>query len=90
MWYEWDEAKRIQTLIKRGVDFAEAGHFQWDTAQVVADDRGSYGESRLVATGFIGKRLYVMAFTIRGGVVRIISLRKANAREVKDYEKATD
>lgn len=90
MRYEWNEAKRIQTLIKRGVDFADAEMFQWKTAKVLADDRFSYGEDRFVATGFIGDRLYVMAFTMRGDVIRIISLRKANTREVKDYEKAAD
>jgi uncharacterized DUF497 family protein len=50
----------------------------------------SYGEKRFVATGFIGDRLHVMAFTVRSEVIRIISLRKANERERKEYEKNID
>ena len=36
-------------------------------------------------TGLIGARLYVLVFTLRETAVRIISLRKANSREVKRY-----
>jgi uncharacterized DUF497 family protein len=40
-----------------------------------------------VAIGYIGLRLHVLCFTPIDGGVRIISLRKANQREVKRYEK---
>ena len=40
---------------------------------------------RFVATGLLGTRLYVLVYTLRETVVRIISLRKANPREVKRY-----
>ncbi|MFT3814421.1 MAG: BrnT family toxin [Acidovorax sp.] len=49
------------------------------------DSRKRYGESRLTATGLIGARLFVLTFTLRGNAVRIISLRKANQREVRRY-----
>ena len=52
-----------------------------------ADAGKAIGKS---ATGYIADRLYTMAFTIRGDSVRIISLRKANDREIKTYEKTTD
>ena len=42
---------------------------------------GVYGEVRLQARGLINGRLYVIAFTQRGGNLRLISLRKANKRE---------
>ncbi|TCP10798.1 ribonuclease toxin BrnT of type II toxin-antitoxin system [Simplicispira metamorpha] len=38
--------------------------------------------------GLIGDRLYVMVFALRETAVRIISLRKANSREVKRYAAA--
>lgn len=60
--------------------------FDWDTALVVEDVRYEYGETRLRAFGFILGRLHVMVFTPRGRDVRIISLRKAKAREVRWYE----
>ena len=47
--------------------------------------RKSYGESRLCATGLVGTRLFVLMFTLRESAVRIISLRKANQREVRRY-----
>ena len=38
-----------------------------------------------IAAGLIGVRLFVLTFTLRGNAVRIISLRKANRREVQRY-----
>jgi len=87
--YEWDERKRSANLAKHGVDFHDAGTFEWDTGLVMDDDREDYGESRRVAVGFIGVRLHVMAFTYRGETVRIFSLRKASNREVKRYVEKT-
>jgi uncharacterized DUF497 family protein len=49
------------------------------------DDRKRYSEPRFVATGLIEQRLYVMVFCLREVSVRLISLRKANDREVKRY-----
>ena len=90
MKYEWDERKREQTLKKRGVDFEDVKEFKWDTARIITDTRDNYGEDRYVATGFIGGYLHVMAFTFRGEAVRVISLRKANVRERRDYEEVVD
>ena len=68
------------------VDFAEAEEFDWETALVIPDARADYGEPRYRAMGFIGRRLFALAFTPRSGTVRVVSLRKANPREVKCYE----
>jgi uncharacterized protein len=51
------------------------------------DDRGDYRELRERALGFIGVRLHMLVFTRRGDNIRIISLRKAEKKEVKDYVK---
>jgi uncharacterized DUF497 family protein len=40
-----------------------------------------YGEVRYRLYGRIGRRLFVVVYTVRGRAVRIISARKANARE---------
>ena len=37
----------------------------------------------------IGQRAHVVCFTPIEGGIRVISLRKANAREVRRYDKAT-
>lgn len=82
---EWDEDKRAANLKKHGADFSAALEFEWDTALTAADARQDYGEPRFVSIGFIGPRLHVLVWTPRGEQFRVISLRKANAREVKRY-----
>jgi hypothetical protein len=62
--------------------------FDWGNALVAPDDRRDYGEERFVSIGPINGRLHVLIFTARDATVRVISLRKANKREVKQYEKA--
>ena len=81
--YEWDETKRRTNLEKHGVDFALIESFEWETAAPEVDAR--HDETRLLATGFVGSRLYVVVYTWRGGNTRIISLRKANDREARRY-----
>jgi len=84
--YEWDEAKRVANLRKHGVDFEAVADFDWSAALLLEDARRDYGESRWIALGPIGRRIHCLAFTKRGGRIRIISLRKANRREVNRYE----
>jgi len=40
-----------------------------------------------VAVGFLDGRLHVLCFTPAENGIRVISFRKANTREVKDFEK---
>ena len=80
---EWDEAKRRSNQAKHRLDFTAIEAFDWDTASTKPDNR--YGEPRFVATGYIGSRLHIVVYTERGDRMRIISLRKANKREERDY-----
>lgn len=86
MRYTFDPAKQASNAAKHGVMFSAADEFEWETAVVLVDSRNQYGESRLTASGLIGDRLYVMVFSLRDTEVRIISLRRANSREVRRYE----
>ena len=81
--YEWDEAKRRETLETREIDFAEIYGFDWDTADTKSSVR--HGEERQASLGMIGNRLYHVVWVWRGKNRRIISLRKANPREERDY-----
>jgi uncharacterized protein len=81
----FDASKDALNLAKHGVALAEAGHLEWDTLWAKLDWRHDYGELRMVGIGYIGLRLFCVVFTDRGNERRIISLRKANAREVADY-----
>jgi uncharacterized DUF497 family protein len=46
-------------------------------------------KERFQLTGAIEGRVFVLIYTARGASIRIISARKANLREVKDYENST-
>ena len=85
MIYEWNETKRQKNLATHGVDFSAVESFVWEKAVVIPDTRRIYGEPRLLAYGPIEGRLYCTVFTVRKGIIRLISLRKANSREVKRY-----
>ena len=82
---EFDPAKNAKNILERGIDFELAFEFDLATAKIWADTRKDYGEERFIALGYIGERLFSMTFTVRGEVLRVISLRKANSREVKSY-----
>jgi uncharacterized DUF497 family protein len=86
--YTYDPIKAAKNLKKHRVAFDAAADFDWSTALIVQDSRRDYGEVRYAAYGMIGARAHVLIFTPRDGTVHIISLRKANKREVKLYEEA--
>jgi len=82
---EFDPAKDAINRRKHGLSLADAALMDIESGFIVPDERRVYGEARLQAFGLIGGRLHVLAFTMRGEVLRAISLRKANSREVKRY-----
>jgi len=86
MEYEWDPTKAAANQRKHNVSFEGVVEFEWDKALVEEDDRYPYGESRYYALGIIQGRIHALIFTIRSGIVRVISLRKANTRERQRYE----
>ena len=85
----FDPAKDAANMAKHGVSLTEAAGFEWGTAVVWPDTRRDYGEARMVALGYIGLRIMALVFVDRlseqSTERRIISLRKANSREVKRY-----
>ncbi|MFZ2739622.1 MAG: BrnT family toxin [Burkholderiaceae bacterium] len=87
MKFEWDEFKSEACFKDRHFDFAYAARVFFDSNRLVRKDtRYSYGEERYQLTGCIDGRIYVLVYTPRHDVMRIISARKANQREVKQYE----
>lgn len=83
----FDPAKNEWNIRVRGLPFDAAAHFDFETAVYAIDDRRDYGETRYVALGMLGDRLHVLCFVEIEDGIRIISFRKANAREVKRYAK---
>lgn len=78
-------AKDATNLVKHGVSLAQAAQLEWESALTWPDVRRAYSEPRRCGIGYIGLRLYFVAFVDRADGRRVISLRKANAREVKRY-----
>lgn len=87
MKFEWDELKSEACFKTRGFDFEYAAFaFADPNRMIFQDNRHSYGEDRYQLMGRIEGRLFVLVYTPRDDVMRIISARKANHREVKLYE----
>ena len=85
MQIEFDSAKDAANQAKHGVSLALAVELDWEAALVWVDDRFEYDELRMVALAPETEILYYVAFVERGEVRRVISLRRANRREVKHY-----
>ena len=84
---EFDGGKDEANRRKHGISLAAAAEMDFLLAQIIPDDRRDYGEARLWAVAPISGRLHVLTFTMRGEAVRAISLRKANERERRRYER---
>jgi uncharacterized DUF497 family protein len=85
----FDPAKSERNERERGLSFSLVAQFDWSDAMIEEDDRKNYGECRYRVLGYIGDRLHAVVFTPRAGKVHVISLRKANKREVKQHEQKT-
>lgn len=85
---EFDAAKDKTNQAKHGVSLALAGELDWEAALVWVDDRIEYGEARMIALAPDSGIVYYVAFVDRGRTRRVISLRRANRREVKRYVKS--
>lgn len=83
-----DPDKDRRNIALRGLSLDLAAALDWTSALIWEDRRKDYGERRYCVLGFIESRLHSVVFTPRDGRPRIISLRKANKREVRRYEKA--
>jgi len=86
--FDFDPGKDATNLSKHGLSLAAAANLSWDAALVWIDDRADYGEARMVALAPIGDMLFFVAFVDREQARRIISLRRANRREINHYVKA--
>lgn len=85
MTLEWDESKRLATLAERGLDFSDVEIVFTGACMTMPDNRRDYGEIRYLTFGELVGRLVVICWTWRGANVRVISMRKANEREIKAY-----
>ncbi len=85
--FEWDERKRRSNLRKHGLDFADCAAVFAGPVLTILDDRGHYGETRLLTLGLLRDRVVVIAHTEENKLIRIISMRTATSHEEADYFK---
>jgi hypothetical protein len=83
--FEWDETKRERNIRDRKIDFIDIVPLFEGALVEVIDDRFDYGETRIKCFGELNGRVYVVVYTWRDENRRIISARKANAREQRAY-----
>ncbi len=83
----YDESKNRRNLIERNPSFEEVIEFDFEGARLSIDKRKDYGEIRVRAIGFLRCRLHALVFTETEKRIRVISFRKANKRELTEYEK---
>ncbi|CAI2933565.1 BrnT family toxin [Aminobacter niigataensis] len=81
----FDPGKDEWTRAERGFSLALGADVIRNRVATLLDDRRDYGEDRFVAFGYVDLRLYVCVFTMRDTVFHVISVRKANDREIARY-----
>ena len=95
MLFDWDPEKRERNLRERGIDFIDAA-LVWDDPmrQERIDGRENYGEVRYQTIGRVSFGILFVVYTERLSingeeVFHIISVRKANKKERREYETRT-
>lgn len=86
MEFEFDPEKDTRNKEKHRLSLGDFAGFDADPV-VIADDRRDYGEERFRAFGLIGGKPHSIVFTVRGNAMRLISFRRAHAKELKRYER---
>jgi uncharacterized DUF497 family protein len=88
MKFDWDNKKDESNFLKHGIGFVDAVTVFADPYLLFTEDsKHSQQEEREWAIGEMENgSIIVVVFTIRNGVIRIISARKATKKERKQYE----
>ena len=76
---------RVAGTSSDGLSFADTLELLSGPQVLRQDVRHDYGEQRVIAYDLIRGRMHVCVYTLRRDAYRIISLRKANRREVDAY-----
>lgn len=82
---EWDDQKNAINIQKHGLSFETAKYVFADDCRIeIYDEKHSSQEERYITLGMVGSVLFVV-YTVRGAHYRLISARRANARERSIY-----
>ena len=84
--FEWDEKKNVINISKHGISFEEAAVVFSDQKRYeIYDKVHSFFEKRWKTVGLSGIKLLRVTFTERNDKIRIISARKADKNDTKEY-----
>ena len=87
--FEFDTAKSVANKDKHGIDFVEAQSLWLDEdAYSIPSSQTHHGEERGLLVARFDRRTWVAIFTIRNGLIRLISVRRARDHEEAAYDQA--
>jgi len=69
----FDRAKNVRNIAERGLSFERVVDFDFESALYFIDARHDYGETRMIAVGYLDGRLHVLCFIETGTGIRVIS-----------------
>jgi uncharacterized DUF497 family protein len=84
---DWDEVKRQSNIRKHKIDFADLKEFWENELYTNPDERFDYGEMRFLTFGLLAGEVIAVSHTETEDSIRIISARRANKNEQKEYFK---
>jgi uncharacterized DUF497 family protein len=87
MQFSCDPNKSRTNYFKHGIVLEFAQYLDWTKEVVWQDVRYSYNEVRMSGLVPLEGKVYAVVYVLRAEFTRMISLRKANKREAKHYEK---
>jgi uncharacterized DUF497 family protein len=85
--FEWDERKRARLIEERALDLASA-YLLFDGRPAIHQPTPRGDEERWKTTAEIEGAFFTVVWMWRGETIRVISMRRAHAQEVKKYHEA--
>ena len=82
---EWDNNKAASNSIKHKIDFEDAKNIFLDPNRLQREDKRDYDETRIQVIGIVNQVVLFVVYTKRNGRYRIISARRANKNEQRQY-----
>lgn len=84
----FDPDKDAKNITKHKISLVRA--FDMDVRFYIEDDRLDYGEVRYRAWGYLDEKPHYLAFTMREGQMRPISLHRVHRKDIRRYVKETE
>ena len=82
---EWDNNKAASNLIKHKIDFEDAKNIFLNPNRLEREDKRDYDETRIQVIGIVNQVVLFVVYTKKNGKNHIISARRANKNEQRQY-----